>query len=703
MTSSSVLTVLLRRCALFAACVGVIVCASVFGQPADTTTPAPPPATAEVQAAKPSLAEQFATKRAAIDSHDYAKRVELIVWLTKQFKDKQTKARDYEALHMAVEEWKAILAEAPTDPNVSAVTHIVDDLLKKGQAKAVPQLDEVILTMVFTVLGGLGIFLLGMKYMSDGMQAVAGNRLRRMISLATDNRVMGIGTGTLVTCLVQSSSITTVLVVGFVNSGLMLLHQAVAVIIGANIGTTITGWILVVQIGKYGLPLLGAAGLVYLFSNNEKWRYLALATLGLGMVFFGLELMKDGFAPLRDVPAFHGAFQWFTADGFAGVLKCVLVAATLTAIVQSSSATLGITIAIATQGVIDFNTATALVLGMNIGTTITAWLASIGTTTVAKRAAYFHILFNVIGVCIVTPMFFLYVKAIGQWVIATRHVDPQHLNVESTENFEMVITYAIASAHTVFNVLMAALMLPLVRWWANTLEKLVRGKPTKEIGHLTRLDIRMVESPVIGIEQSRGEILKMAEGAQMMFDWTKQIMQQHEPNDELVQKVFHREEVLDKMQHEVIDFITDLLASDVPHSIVEEGRVQLRVADEYESISDYVISLLKSHLRIHNAQLQLSDTERAAVAELHDDVAAYLIMVTQAYRDNDADALTRANTQGDTITHRAKDLRDAHLDRLTKESGISPMLSMSYTTMLNAYRKIKDHALNIVEAVAGQS
>lgn len=230
--------------------------------------------------------------------------------------------------------------------------------------------------LIFTVIGGLGIFLLGMKNMSEGLQAIAGNGLRKMISAVTDNRLMAAGVGTTVTMLVQSSSITTVMVVGFVNSGFMTLSQAIGVIMGANIGTTVTGWILALKIGKYGLPLLGFGAFGYLFVRKDRYRFIALALMGLGMVFFGLELMKNGFSVVKELPDFEAWFARFDASTYFGVLKCAAVGCVLTFIVQSSSATLGITMSLAAIGVIPFETAAALVLGENIGTTITAWLIS---------------------------------------------------------------------------------------------------------------------------------------------------------------------------------------------------------------------------------------------------------------------------------------------------------------------------------------
>ncbi len=268
------------------------------------------------------------------------------------------------------------------------------------------------LEILFQVCGGLGIFLLGMKNMSEGMQAVAGERLRKMIGAITNNRLMASGVGTLVTCIIQSSSVTTVMVVGMVNASLMTLTQAIGVILGANIGTTITGWILVIKIGKYGLPLLGISAFFYLFAKKDSLRFFAMFLMGLGMVFFGLELMKNGFSPIKEMSSFESWFHRFQPDTFWGLWKCVMVGAILTAIIQSSSATLGITMALALTGTINFSTAAALILGENIGTTITVLIASIGVFTNSRRAAYAHVIFNVVGVCWITLLFTPYTTLI---------------------------------------------------------------------------------------------------------------------------------------------------------------------------------------------------------------------------------------------------------------------------------------------------
>ncbi len=558
--------------------------------------------------------------------------------------------------------------------------------------------------LAMMVIGGLGLFLLGMKNLSDGMQAIAGASLRRLISAVTDNRLLAVGTGIAVTCFLQSSSISTVIVVGFVNSGLMALHQAIGVIMGANIGTTITGWILTLQVGKYGLPILGLAGLVFLFTKRERPRYVAMTLMGLGMVFFGLELMKDGFKPLREMESFVNAFAWFAADSYLGVLKCAMVGCLLTFLVQSSSATLAITIGLASTGVIPFPTAAALVLGENIGTTITAVLASLGATTDAKRAACAHVLFNVIGVAWITAVFSFYIAGIDRFVAYEMGHHPIGLEMSAAEDeqqFAQVVTFGIASVHTGFNVINTIFFLPFVRVFARVLERLVPGRAVKELPHLTTLDVRMLETPVIAIEQSHSEVLKMAAGTMKMMAWAARIVFTTEKDDRRIEKLFHREEVLDTMEHEVVNFLSTLLSGSVPHSVIEECRLQLRVADELESISDTIAVIVKSELKIRNAGLELSDTQRKDLESLHLLVTDYLQLVIDAFEHNRAEVITRAHSAGAAITRRIKDLRSIHLTSLTA-GKVEPVVSTSYLTMLLNYRRLKDHCLNIAEVVAGE-
>ena len=557
--------------------------------------------------------------------------------------------------------------------------------------------DKLIVSMLFSVVGGLGIFLLGMRNMSDGLQAVAGDRLRKLIGIVTHNRLLATGVGTLVTCVIQSSSITSVMTVGFVNSGLMTLKQAIGVIMGANIGTTITGWILVLSVDKYGLPLLGTAAFAFLFSKNEKIRYLGMSLMGIGMIFFGLELMKNGFKPIRSIPEFEQWFHMFAADTYFGVLKCVLVGCVLTLIVQSSSATLGVTMGLASTGVINFETAAALVLGENIGTTITAYLASLGTTTNAKRAAYAHITFNLLGVLWITAIFSFYLVLIRKIL----GVDPNTMiSADGNITFPYIQT-GIAAVHTVFNVANTIIFLPFVSILANFLIKVVPDKPFKEPPKLTHLDVLMIDTPMMAIEQSRKEIIVMSEHDRKMIDFLKEVLTSEKAELNLVKKIFHREEVLDIIQKEITTFLTELLSGEVPPSLSDQARKQMRLADEYETISDYITTILKLYLKVNNEGIVIPESMKKDLIELHGMVSSYFDMVNNAYLTLDRNITTKANPRGDEITHRFRDFRSRHLARLS-ECRLEPLLSTAYADMLNSYRRVKDHLVNIAEVIAGE-
>lgn len=555
------------------------------------------------------------------------------------------------------------------------------------------------LQIAMSVVGGLGIFMLGMKYMSEGMQTVAGGSLRKMIRVVTDNRFLAVGTGTIVTMLVQSSSVTTVIIVGLSNAGLMQLHQTIGVIMGANIGTTITGWILVLNIGAYGLPILGVAALGYLFARHEKLRFIAMAFMGVGMVFFGLELMKDGFAPMRDMPFFVEAFTLFSADNYWGMMLAVAIGCILTLIVQSSSATLGITIGLAATGVIPFTTAAALVLGENLGTTITVILASIGSTTYGKRTAYAHVLFNLIGVIWVTSIFALFMNGIGWLSESIYGVDPRAISMttSSPEQFATVITSGIAMTHTVFNITNAVLFLPFLTPFAKLLTRMVPESEEKEVGHLRVLDARTVDAPVFGVEQSRAELIQMGDGAVKMMGWMRELGYGSNYDQEKIDTIFRRESVLDNIYTEIVEFLTEILDANVPPSVAEEGRRQLRISHEYESMSDRLASLLKGKLKLRDNELELPAEQQEQLHELHAMVTEFVVRVTQAYEQRKPIDPAEAQAMNKGITRRVKQIRDEHLQRMTSEP-FDPKLSLIFTDLLTDYRRVRAHALNIHEA-----
>lgn len=555
----------------------------------------------------------------------------------------------------------------------------------------------ILLNLILELIGGLGIFLLGMKNMSDGMQAVAGNSLRRLIGSITKNRLFATMAGVLVTCIVQSSSITSVMVVGFVNSGVMALSQAVGVIMGANVGTTITGWILVLKVGKYGLPLLGAAAFTYLFAKSDRWRYWAMFLMGIGMVFFGLEIMKDACAIIKEVPGFEAWFARFQADSYLGVLKCAMVGCVMTMLVQSSSATLAITISLASQGVITYPTAAALILGENIGTTITAMLASLGATTNARRAAYFHVIFNLAGVFWITLIFEPYIALIQN--IVGGDVS-REVMVEGVRTYPHVIA-AIAATHSVFNIANTLLFMPWVRPIVKLLEWLVPDRPYKEKPRLTDLDVRILETPLLALEQSHKEVLKMGDGCLKMLDWCLELMNQDEPDKDLGDRLRQRERVLDSVQDEVTEFVTGLMASNVSLSTAEEGGQQLRVADEYESISDYIVNLDKFDRKLRRDGLRFSADQRDDLGRLNRQVTEYVKAIHEALMTGDRNIEVATESAWKRIRTNVKSLRRKHLDQLSNES-MPPAMSVAFMAALNAYMRVRDHAQNIAEAIAAE-
>ncbi len=554
--------------------------------------------------------------------------------------------------------------------------------------------------LIANVLGGLAIFLLGMKYMSEGMQAIAGDRLRKIIRAITDNRLMACGAGFGATCIVQSSSVTTVMVVGMVSAGLMTLTQSIGVILGADIGTTITAWIVAMDVFVkggvliFGLPLIGISGFFYLFSKNEKVRFAAMMVMGLGMVFFGLYLMKAGVKPIRSMPEFQEWFSKITPDTLLGIFGCVAVGAILTGVVQSSSATVGITMVLAKDGIINMETALALVIGENIGTTITAFLASLGTSRNAKRAAYAHILIKFAGALWAIPALWLGMKALLS-VLGPESL--MELSVIETPGDGAML--GIAIFHTAFNILNVSIFLPLVAVLSRFLMRIVPEKPGAEAEHLTYLDVGLLATPAVGIQQSHDEIVRMAETVEEMLGDLAVLLKADKIEDQDAKSILKREERLDGVQREVVTFLSSLLSGTVAHDVMDRGRIQLRLADEYESISDYVARIVKMHRKLQRNDGRLTEQSMKRIFELHDRVVAYVARINEAVRKGETIVMGDAKTEADQITDSMKSFRDEHLENFAREQA-SPLSSLAFTDTLTAYRRIRSHTLNIAQAIA---
>lgn len=555
-----------------------------------------------------------------------------------------------------------------------------------------------------TILGGLGIFLLGMKQMSDGLQAVAGPRMRKIVAVATTNRFAGVATGATVTAIIQASAVTTVMVVGMVTSGIMTLMQAINVIIGANIGTTVTAWLVAIfpkLDASFGLGLAGVSAIIYLFAKREGWKYTGLIFLGLGLIFFGLDLVKSNMSPLASTPTFMDILQSFNVievvDGIrsfscVGVLMCILVGAVATALVQSSSATTAIALILVTQGMLNFETAAVLVLGMNIGTTITTWFAAIGAPTEARRAALAHTLFNIIGVIIMAPIFPICLPMLCN-VFGIYEMDNTSLG------------FAVAGIHTAFNVVNTIVFLPFTSYFATVITWIIPDAKIKESPRLALLN-PLKTSPVVAVEQARHEVERMSLRCDGLFDSLRKVVE-GASNDDLENDIFHAEDELDVLQHEVSQFLGVIMTTHLPSDVAFRARMLLRVADEYESVSDEAAALLKQMIRMRRKDLVLSDRGRQDLLNLHELCKSFAFTVSEAFRQGKsfADAiLAHVHSDAAGISSRVKEIRRALMTRMTEgDPSLNPLSAVIMLDLLNVYRRLKEDFLNIGEAMLEES
>jgi phosphate:Na+ symporter len=336
---------------------------------------------------------------------------------------------------------------------------------------------DVFKDVIVPVVGGLGIFMLGLEFMSQGIQALAVNRMRSFLGKVAGTPVKGVLAGTLITGIIQSSTAMTVMVVGLVNAGVVSLRPAISVIMGANIGTTLGNGLIALPLGPLGLLLGGIFALVYVFAKSERTKNIALACMGFALIFYGLNLMTGGLRPLRGMPEVMGVISSLQADGLIGLITCIAIAATITALIHSSSATIGIVMGLGAAGVLDWQTAVAFSLGADLGTTITSWIASLNLSKNAKRAAYAHISFNVIGVLVMIPLFFP-AMIVLRWVMGWFGGDPGvPVLINGKETFPLV-PVAVGLYSTAFNIFNTALLFPFIAVFDRVLSRI--GKDASE-------------------------------------------------------------------------------------------------------------------------------------------------------------------------------------------------------------------------------
>lgn len=543
---------------------------------------------------------------------------------------------------------------------------------------------------IYTVFGGLGIFFLGMKMMSESLQSVAGNVIRKIINSLTSNPVLAVIVGTLVTIIVQSSSVSTVMVIGLVNAGLMKLVQAIGVILGANIGTTITGWIISIKVGKYGLLLIALGAFPAIFSNNEKIKYFARALFGVGLIFLGLKTMGEALKPLKNSPDFIDAISYFAGTGILNYLASMLMGCVLTMVIQSSSAMLGVTMALATTGVISFHTAAALVLGENIGTTITALLASVGGNVNAKRAARAHASFNLLGVLIMMCILPQYIDFV-EWLV------PGDANFLDANGDRPNIASHIATTHTVFNVTAAILFLPFIGKLTQFVIWITPDKKAASATHLVSLGNPRDNLPSTSILQAEEQIKKFNEIVERMFELTRSYLHSNTKDPAQLAKIKDYEQITDNIQKEVAIFCTTVMQMKLNKTESAEIQFLIKASDELESVADYLerMAVYKSNFE---ASFNLEGESHQEFWEFFGQVHEYYRTCAKGLEDLEGFDASLCDRKSNELQLLANDLRNRHLSRVA-DGKYSALSTLTYSDMIVALRKIRSHSHNLSDAI----
>ena len=549
--------------------------------------------------------------------------------------------------------------------------------------------------------GGIGIFLLGMRMMSDGFQSVAGPRLNRWMGAITDNRFLAVMTGIGATAIIQSSTATIVTIVGLVNGGVLTLTQAIGVIFGANIGTTLTAWFMTLNFSKYGLLMVGVSALPFLFSKREKVKNAALIVLGFGLLFAGLGFMKDGVGHLQEDA--KSWFQVFRATDYVSVLKCVAVGTVFTMLIQSSTAAIGIVIVLSNAQMIDFGTALALLLGDNLGSALSTWLISLGTSRNARRAAYAHALFNTFGVVWAFSLFQFAVPGVERITLVVAKVFPNLLANEPLPGAFPYPALGIAVAHTVFNITNTLLFLPFVHWFAAGIRWLIPVRESERLAELTKrkvgfLDRRLLATPALAIELSHKEVVAMGELNQQLLVRLGPILQSEDACDEEHQVINEGEKLLDDAQREIMDFVSQITALKSSQALAVEARRQIRQADEFESVSDYITRLTKSRNRVLKIGEHLTDEAKQELAALHTLAMDYADLVVRLVRSRNLQLVGQCREKNTAMLAAFKEAHSQLLKRLM-EDKVSAARGVIYSDILVEFRRLKDHLQNVVDTM----
>ena len=536
------------------------------------------------------------------------------------------------------------------------------------------------ITLVFGLLGGLALFLYGMQMMSEGLENAAGDRMERILEKLTSNRFLGVAVGALITAVIQSSSATTVMVVGFVNSGMMTLQQAVWIIMGANIGTTITGQLVALDIGAFApiIAFLGVAMIV--FMKNPKLHYIGSILAGFGMLFIGMDMMGGTMKPLREFPPFIELMTSFTNPVFG-----IMAGAVFTAIIQSSSASVGILQTLAAGGLIPFSSAVFVLFGMNIGTCITAVLASIGTNRSAKRTTVIHLMFNIIGTVVFT--IFCLSFPIAEFVGGFTPDKP---------------AAQLANMHTVFNIATTMLLIPFGTLLAkaatkilpdtkeDTKNKSLLGELNKEFGRTrTQLGADAIHMDLLRQEIERMIILAN-ENVEKCFNAVLQ------GDALLLKEVADTEEMIDTLNNDISQYISKILVNSNNWSNVTSFEQYFMITGNTERIGDHAMNIGEYLQTIKKKNIVFSDNAKNEIAAMRDITKRAIDKVLQK-EDDDAAWLSSIAAMEQQIDDMTKRYREHHLQRM-REGRCSEEACVIYSELLTDFERIGDHVLNIAQA-----
>jgi len=548
---------------------------------------------------------------------------------------------------------------------------------------------------LLTLLGSLGVFLFGMKLMSESLQKVAGEKLRAILTAMTSNRVKGIFTGVLITAIIQSSSATTVMVVSFVNAGLITLTESVGVIMGANIGTTITAWLISilgfkVSMAKIAIPIIGIS-FPLLFSKRTKWKNIGELVIGFSLLFIGLGFLKENVPEISvDSLGFIGSG---TDLGFFSLLFFLLIGTVLTVIIQSSSATMALTLVLAANGTITFEMAAAMVLGENIGTTITANMAAIVANTSAKRAARAHLIFNTFGVIWILIVFYPFLKFIDWFMVFDGGGSP--LAEKSS------IPIALSIFHTTFNILNVLIMVWFIPFIVKVVTKMVKDKEDDEEFRLKYINTGMLSTPELSIMQAKSEIVTFAERATKMFVLVKELFltEKEKKFYKLFNKIEKYEDISDRMEVEIAEYLAKVSESDLSVSGSRRIKGMFEVIDDIESIADTCFNLAKTieRKKVGKAVFENDISDNILkMFSLIDQALNQMNMVLTAEFSNTN--IEKSLLIEQEINKYRTELKEDHLANV-KSKRYKYKVGVLYNELFSTAEKLGDYIVNVAESV----